>query len=246
MRLTLLTKKTSILLLGAAYAFFALTPQPRVRLRDLAVSVAVTALVILPLAITMAVAGRALTGGSYLTWQLFRRPSHDWLFYPATIPEAIGPLVLVTTLAGLWLLRREGSWRETLLLSWIAVPVAFFQLWPVKGFPYLLPIAAQLAVLAGRAWRRGGGAAAPAKGVERSAASRYSPRRAWPGAWSSSPGSRSGTQAATATWRAPAACLAGANWASGSTAPSRAGRHSCPRWSTSSSTTATARRTACR
>jgi Dolichyl-phosphate-mannose-protein mannosyltransferase len=48
MGLTLLTNETSILLLGAAYAFFALTPQLRVRLRDLAVSVSVTPLVILP------------------------------------------------------------------------------------------------------------------------------------------------------------------------------------------------------
>jgi hypothetical protein len=47
-------------------------------------------------------------------------------------------------------LRRDGSWRETLLLSWIAVPVAFFQLFPVKGFQYLLPIAPAVAVLAGR------------------------------------------------------------------------------------------------
>jgi Dolichyl-phosphate-mannose-protein mannosyltransferase len=170
MGLTLLTKETSILLVGAAYAFLALTPQLRVRLRDLAVSLAVTALVILPLPITMAVAGRAHTGGSYLTWQLLRRPNHDWLFYPATVPEVIGPLVLVAALAGLWLLRREGSWRETLLLCWIAVPVAFFQLWPVKGFPYLLPIAPPLAVLAGRAlaaWWRGEGGAGQGRRAER-------------------------------------------------------------------------------
>jgi predicted membrane-bound mannosyltransferase len=50
MGLTLLTNETNILLLGAAYASFALTPQLRVRLHDLAMSVAVTALVILPLA----------------------------------------------------------------------------------------------------------------------------------------------------------------------------------------------------
>src|SRR5262249_36181328 len=42
------------------------------------------------------------------------------------------------------------SWRETLLVCWILVPAAFFQLWPVKGFQYLLPIAPAFAVLAGR------------------------------------------------------------------------------------------------
>jgi 4-amino-4-deoxy-L-arabinose transferase-like glycosyltransferase len=59
--------------------------------------------------------------------------------------------VLLAAVMGLWLLRREASWRERLLLCWIAVPVGFFCLWPVKGFQYLLPIAPAVAVLAGRA-----------------------------------------------------------------------------------------------
>ena len=35
-------------------------------------------------------------------------------------------------------------------MCWVAVPVVFFQLWPVKGFQYLLPIAPAIAVLAAR------------------------------------------------------------------------------------------------
>ncbi len=154
MGLTFLAKETSIVLLGAIYAFLALTPELRVRLRDLALSVAVISLVIAPFPLSLMLAGRTGTGESYLTWQLFRRPNHDWLFYPATVPEAIGPLVVLAAVIGLWLLRREASWRETLLVSWIAVPVAFFSLWPVKGFQYLLPIAPALAVLAARALSR--------------------------------------------------------------------------------------------
>jgi hypothetical protein len=151
MGLTFLSKETSVVLLGAAYAFFALTPELRVRLRDLGISLAVMALVIAPFPLTLMLAGRSGTGESYLTWQLFRRPNHGLLFYPQTVPEAVGPLVLLAAAMGLWLLRREGSWKERLLLCWIAVPVAFFQLWPVKGYQYLLPIAPPLAVLAGRA-----------------------------------------------------------------------------------------------
>jgi hypothetical protein len=131
-----------------------LTPELRVRLRDLAVSLAVMALVVAPLPLTLMLAGRTETGENYLIWQLFRRPNHDWFFYPGTVAEAIGPLLLLAALAGLWLLRREASWRETLLLCWIAVPVVFFQLWPVKGYQYLLPIAPPLALLAGRALSR--------------------------------------------------------------------------------------------
>ncbi len=160
MGLTFLSKETSILLLGAIYAFLALTPELRVRLRDLAISMGITALVIAPFPLTLLLSGRTGTGHSYLAWQLFRRPNHDWLFYPSTVPEAIGPLVILAAAAGLWLLRREASWRERLLLCWIAVPVVFFQLWPVKGFQYLLPIAPALAVLAARAL--GGRRLAPA------------------------------------------------------------------------------------
>jgi len=43
-----------------------------------------------------------------------------------------------------------------LLLTWIAVPIVVFQLWPVKGFQYLLPLAPALVVLAARTfvcWR---------------------------------------------------------------------------------------------
>ena len=82
MGLTFLSKETSIVLLGAIYAFLALTPQLRVRIRDLAVSMGLMGLVIAPFPLTLMLAGRTGTGESYLTWQLFRRPNHDWLFYP--------------------------------------------------------------------------------------------------------------------------------------------------------------------
>ena len=154
MGLTFLSKETSILFLGAIYAFIALAPSVRVNIRDLVLSAAVMALVIAPFPLSLIFAGRAETGEQYLTWQLFRPPNHDWAFYPTTVPEAIGPLLIVAAVAGLWSLRRESSWREKLLLLWIAVPALFFQLWPVKGFQYLLPMAPPIAVLAGRALAR--------------------------------------------------------------------------------------------
>ncbi|MEK6275751.1 MAG: glycosyltransferase family 39 protein [Actinomycetota bacterium] len=150
MGLTVLGKETSILLLGAIYAFFALSPDIHVRMRNLAISFGVMVLVIAPFPLTLKLAGHAQTGESYLAWQLFRRPNHQWSFYPATVPAVIGPLLVFVALLGLWLLRDQISWRETLLLSWIVVPALFFQLWPVKGFQYLLPSAIPIALLAGR------------------------------------------------------------------------------------------------
>jgi len=104
----------------------------------------------LPFPLSLILAGGSKVGGQYLVWQLFRRPNHTWDFYLTTVPVAIGILVIIIALLGLWLLRKQNTWREKLLVWWILVPVVFFQIWPTKGFQYLLPIAPALAVLAGR------------------------------------------------------------------------------------------------
>ena len=91
MGLTFLSKETSIVLLGGRVRVPRAHAGARARLRDLAVALGVMALVIAPFPLSLMLAGRTGTGESYLAWQLFRRPNHDWLFYPQTVPEAIGP-----------------------------------------------------------------------------------------------------------------------------------------------------------
>ncbi|MBX6341885.1 MAG: glycosyltransferase family 39 protein, partial [Thermomicrobiaceae bacterium] len=150
MGLTVLTKETSILLVGAAYAFLALSPEIRLRVRDVVLSLACLALVVAPFPASLLLAGGQKTAKSYLIWQLFRRPNHGWDFYASVVPSAIGPAIVLLALAGLWLLRQQRSWRERLLCAWIVVPCVFFELWPVKGFQYLLPIAPAVALLAAR------------------------------------------------------------------------------------------------
>jgi hypothetical protein len=154
MGLTFLAKETGIILLGAIYAFLALSREIPVRIKDLAISMALMALMIAPFPISLLLAGGTRSGQNYLIWQLFRRPNHTWDFYPSTVPAAIGLLVILVAILGLWYLRHEKSWRERLLLAWIIVPTVFFQIWPTKGFQYLLPIAPAIAVLAGRAISR--------------------------------------------------------------------------------------------
>lgn len=150
----ILSKETSIVLLGGLYAFFALTPAARMRFKHLlpALAIMVAEVAIWPLSLRLS--GQTATGQSYLLWQMFRRPNHGAWFYFATLPSWIGPAVLAAALAGLIWLRREASWRERLLLAWLIVPVLFFTLWPVKGFEYLLPVTPPLALLAGRALDR--------------------------------------------------------------------------------------------
>ncbi len=150
MGLTFLAKETGIILLGSVYSFFALSGEIRVRLRDLILSFVLMVIMILPFPLSLMLAGGSNVGQQYLIWQLFRRPNHTWDFYLTTVPAAIGILVVLLALAGLWLLRREGTWREKLLIWWIIVPVVFFEIWPTKGYQYLLPIAPPFAVLASR------------------------------------------------------------------------------------------------
>jgi Dolichyl-phosphate-mannose-protein mannosyltransferase len=149
--LAFISKETSVVLIPAAYAFLAVTPSVHVRFRDVAGFFGCFAAVALPYPVSLSVAGGSTTGKHFLTWQLFRPPNHVWTFYPSVVPPAIGVPVIACAVGMLLAtaLARNWSWRESLLVCWIVVPVFFFQLWPVKGFQYLLPIAAPFAVLAG-------------------------------------------------------------------------------------------------
>lgn len=153
MGLTFLAKETGLILISAIYAFFALSPGIRVRMRDLLGATLAMLLVIAPFPLSLALAGGhgSERAQQYLVWQLFRRPNHELTFYPSVVPAAIGIGLIAVAILGVILLRRHRSWREKLLIAWIIVPAIFFELWPVKGFQYLLPIAPPFAILAARA-----------------------------------------------------------------------------------------------
>ena len=151
MGLTFLSKETSIVLIGAIFAFLALSPDVRVRIKDLLFTVLAFGLVVAPFPAALFLsAGGSSTGLNYLTWQLFRRPNHEWTFYIATLPEYLGVLLLFSAIFGMVVFWKPRSWKKNLLLSWIVVYFGFFQIWPVKGFQYLLPLAPVVAVLAAR------------------------------------------------------------------------------------------------
>ncbi len=154
MGLTFLAKETGIILLAAIYAFLALSREIRIRIIDLVISTGLVILMVAPYPLSLMLGGGTRSGQQYLLWQLFRRANHPWDFYLVTVPPVIGILVIIIGLLGLWLLRKENTWREKLLLCWILVPVIFFDLWPTKGFQYLLPIAPPFALLAARTLAR--------------------------------------------------------------------------------------------
>lgn len=148
--LSALSKETAAVLLAAVYTFGALGTAGRLRLRHhtLGLGVFLAVFATYPLALHLAAASS--TGGNFLLWQLLRRANHPLWFYFTDLPGAIGYVVLLLAAAGLVWLWPRHSWRERLLVTWIAVPLTFFTIWPVKGFQYLLPAAPALAVLAGR------------------------------------------------------------------------------------------------
>ncbi len=152
MGLTFLAKETGIIMIAAIYSFLALSPELRVRLRDIIISGIVLGIVIAPFPLSLSLARTgAESGNNYLVWQLFRRPNHEPSFYLNVLPWVINPLVLIAAALGALMRFRQASWKEKLLVLWILVPLFFFQLWPVKGFQYTLPILAPLSILAGRA-----------------------------------------------------------------------------------------------
>ncbi len=151
MGLTFLSKETGIVMMAAIYAFLALSPELRVRIRDVAISLGIFAITVAPFPLSLLLARSGSTGQNYFVYQLFRRPNHDPLFYLQVLPGGINPLVLLVAFIGLLVLFRQRTWREKLLVLWILVPGLFFQVWPVKGYQYLLPIVAPISIFAGRA-----------------------------------------------------------------------------------------------
>jgi hypothetical protein len=149
--MTVLTKETAVLLAVALVTFGVLYPGVRPNLRQSLVAGVVGLAVAAVYPISLSFSGRASTGQSYLAWQLLRRSNHTALFYLEVVPAAMGFAVVALALLGLWFLRRNHGWREGLLLCWALVPSVFFEIWPVKGYQYLLVAAPVLALLAARA-----------------------------------------------------------------------------------------------
>jgi 4-amino-4-deoxy-L-arabinose transferase-like glycosyltransferase len=145
--LAFLCKETAILMVPAIIVFFITVPGIRVRFRDGVAFLAVYLVTVSPFPLSLLLGGGAKVAQQFLVWQLFRRPNHDPSFYLTSI-ESVGMPFLV--LAGLG--AAVALWRhrpvDVLMVLMILVIGGFYELWPVKGFQYLLPLIAPLSVLA--------------------------------------------------------------------------------------------------
>ena len=152
--LTVLAKETAILLIPVVGAFLLLTPQIRIGLRRLLVSAVIFVVAFSPYPAAILIGKGTGAAQSFAVWEILRQPNHTWTFYADVLPGAMGPLVVVTAAMGLIIAVRRAHWEDRLLIAWLAVPIAFFELWPVKGYQYLMPIAPAVAILVGLAFDR--------------------------------------------------------------------------------------------
>lgn len=152
--LTVLAKETAILLVPVIIAFLLLAPEIRVPIRRLLISAGLFVLAFGPYPMAILIGKGTNAAQAFFVWQVLRQPNHTWTFYAEVLPSAVGPLVVVAAAVGLLIALRRGRWEDRLLIAWIAIPIAFFELWPVKGFQYLLPIAPAIAVLVGLTFDR--------------------------------------------------------------------------------------------
>lgn len=148
--LTFMTKETGFVYAAAVFAFLALCPEIRVKFTTLIAAGICTILPIAMFPMSVMLAGKSDTAQSYLVWQLLRPSNHSWTFFFKVVPPSMGWGVIALAVLGLIALRSRWSWRETLLVSWIVIPTVVFQIWSVKGFQYLLPIAPAFSILAAR------------------------------------------------------------------------------------------------
>lgn len=149
-----LSKESAFILIGSAFVFLSLVNHLWRPLKFPLAGGVIAITIALAYPVLTTIAGGAQRGNSYLLWQLTRHPNHSFSFYFVTVGAAMGFALVAVALVGLFARRFTGrvfTWRETLLLSWIAVPLLFFEVWPVKGFSYLMPLAPVVALLAARA-----------------------------------------------------------------------------------------------
>lgn len=118
--------------------------------RDLPIAAAIFAIAISPYPLSLILGGGAHTTNQFVVWQFFRQPNHDPSFYLMTVLPSLGYVTVALAAFGLVSLRWRWQTFDALAISLVLCNVAFFQIWPTKGFEYMLPIVPAVVYLAGR------------------------------------------------------------------------------------------------
>lgn len=148
--LAVLSKEMGVLTVPAVLLFVLFSRNLPIRWRrDLPIAGVIFALAIAPYPLSLALGGGAHTTNQFVLWQFFRQPNHDPSFYLMVLPS-LGYLTVVLAALGLVSLRWRWQPFDTLAITLLLCNVAFFQVWPTKGFEYMLPVVPAVVYLAGR------------------------------------------------------------------------------------------------
>lgn len=145
--LAFLSKETAILMVPAILVFLLLAKDVRLPRLDFLGATAVYALTIAPFPLALWLSGGGNVAQQFLIWQVFRRPNHSLDFYLSVIPSLTIPIVALA-LIGTAIALHRGKGLDVLIVALPIVMIAFFEVWPVKGFQYLVPVVAPIALLA--------------------------------------------------------------------------------------------------
>ncbi|MDP9489087.1 MAG: glycosyltransferase family 39 protein, partial [Thermoproteota archaeon] len=137
--LSFLSKEVGILTLLASIAFLTITR--RLRFSQLAKLIITFTAVISPHFIfILSSSERTFTKFLYFNWQSSRPPNHGPDFYFDVLGMGLNYVLSILLIGSIIYSLKNRKDSNLLLLAFIIIPFAFFQLWPTKGFHYLVPL----------------------------------------------------------------------------------------------------------
>ena len=147
--LAVTSKETGILVLPVVGSFLICTGGWRhLPLSRVVAAIILFAVIVAPYLISRLLFSPA-DGSGYLLWQFSRPANHDAWYFLRVLGEFGGLAFGVLVVLGLGRMVRARGMGDILILLWIAVFFAFFQLWPTKLFQYLVVIVPALCIAAG-------------------------------------------------------------------------------------------------
>jgi hypothetical protein len=143
-------KETMIVFAPAALVYLAWSKiMKRTRVRDLVLCGALMVVMLAPFISTRFLFSGSGAGG-YIIYQLFRPPNHPAWYFPVVFWIFITPVATLAIAYGIVLACIRRTRADKLLLSWLAVFGAFFQLWPTKLLPYAIILVPAMVILGAR------------------------------------------------------------------------------------------------
>ncbi len=144
--LAAISKEVAVLAIPVVVAWMVSGPA-RVPLRRFVGPAVLFTLVALPFPLTRLI-NQPSNASQFFLWQFTRDPNHSPDYFARVVLQFGGWAFLALFVASVAVLGARRTGPDQLLLWWVGVFGAFFQLWPTKLFPYLFLILPGMAIAA--------------------------------------------------------------------------------------------------